>query len=91
MDKQLILKAVQAVMDFNECHIDGYAYSASIDVGMHSVWLRVFEFGAQGMAVYILNNSNTFTFSIKDTSYVLYSQSHCICASCISVYRIFRN
>ena len=46
MDKELILKAVQAVMDFNECHIDGYTYSASIDVGMHSVWVRVFEFGA---------------------------------------------
>ena len=66
MDKQLILKTVQAVMDFNECHIDGYAYSASIDVGMHSVWVRVFEFGAQGMAVYILNNSNATDTDIAD-------------------------
>ena len=66
MNKQLILKAVQAVMDFNECHIDGYAYSASIDVGMHSVWVRVFEFGAQGMAVYILNNSNATDTDIVD-------------------------
>ena len=66
MDKQLILKAVQDVMDFNECHIDGYAYSASIDVGMHSVWVRVFEFGAQGMAVYILNNSNATDTDIAD-------------------------
>ena len=66
MDKELILKAVQAVMDFNECHIDGYAYSASIDVGMHSVWVRVFEFGAQGMAVYILNNSNATDADIAD-------------------------
>ena len=66
MDNQLILKAVQAVMDFNECYIDGYAYSASIDVGMHSVWLRVFEFGAQGMAVYILHNSNATDTDIAD-------------------------
>ena len=66
MDKELILKAVQAVMDFNECHIDGYAYSASIDVGMHSVWVRVFKFGAQGMAVYILNNSNATDTDIAD-------------------------
>ena len=66
MNKELILKAVKAVMDFNECHIDGYAYSASIDVGMHSVWVRVFEFGAQGMAVYILNNSNATDTDITD-------------------------
>ena len=66
MDKELILKAVQAVMDFNECHGCGYAYSASIDVGMHSVWVRVFEFAAQGMAVYILNNSNATDTDIKD-------------------------
>ena len=66
MDKELILKAVKAVMDFNECHIDGYVYSASIDVGMHSVWVRVFEFGAHGMAVYILNNSNATDADITD-------------------------
>ena len=66
MNKELILKAVQAVMDFNECHGCGYAYSASIDVGMHSVWVRVFEFGAQGMAVYILNNSNATDTDIAD-------------------------
>ena len=66
MDKQLILKAVQAVMDFNECHIDSYTYSASIDVGMYSVWVRVFEFGAQGVAVYILNNSNATDTDIAD-------------------------
>ena len=66
MNKELILKAVQAVMDFNECHGCGYAYSASIDVGMHSVWVRVFEFGAQGMAAYILNNSNATDTDIAD-------------------------
>ena len=66
MNKELILKAVQAVMDFNERHGCGYAYSASIDVGMHSVWVRVFEFGAQGMAVYILNNSNAADTDIAD-------------------------
>lgn len=66
MNKELILKAVQAVMDFNECHSDSYAYSASIDVGMHSVWVRVFEFGTQDMAVYILNNTNATDADIAD-------------------------
>ena len=66
MDKELILKAVKAVMDFNECHSDNYAYSASIDVGMHSVWVRVFEFGTQDMAVYILNNTNATDADIAD-------------------------
>ena len=66
MDKQLILKAVQAVMDFNEYHSDSYAYSASIDVGMYSVWVRVFKFGTQDMAVYILNNANATDADIAD-------------------------
>ena len=66
MDKELILKAVQAVMDFNECHSDKYAYSASIDVGMHSIWVRVFKFGTQDMAVYILNNANATDTDIAD-------------------------
>ena len=57
MDKELILKAVQAVMDFNECHGCGYAYSASIDVGMHSVWVRVFKFDTLNGAEYVLNNN----------------------------------
>lgn len=66
MNKELILKAVQAVMDFNECQRDNYSYSASIDVGMHSVWVRVFEFGAQGTAAYILNNINATDTDIAD-------------------------
>ncbi|MBO7706765.1 MAG: hypothetical protein J6S68_14250 [Acinetobacter sp.] len=66
MDKKLILKAVKAVMDFNEYHSDSYAYSASIDIGMHSVWVRVFKFGTQDMAVYILNNTNATDADIKD-------------------------
>lgn len=57
MNKELILKAVQAVMDFNECHSDKYAYSASIDVGMHSVWVRVFKFDTLSGAEYVLNNN----------------------------------
>ena len=57
MDKELILKAVQAVMDFNEGHSDKYAYSASIDVGMHSVWVQVFKFDTLNGAEYVLNNN----------------------------------
>lgn len=57
MNKELILKAVQAVMDFNEYHSDKYSYSASIDVGMHSVWVRVFKFNTLNRAEYVLNNN----------------------------------
>ena len=66
MDKELILKAVQAVMDFNECHSDKYAYSASIDVGMHSVWVRVFKFDTLNRAEYVLNNPNATDTDIAD-------------------------
>lgn len=66
MDKQLILKAVQAVMDFNECHSDKYAYSASIDVGMHSVWVRVFKFGTSNKADYVLNNNKANSDDLND-------------------------
>ena len=66
MDKQLILKAVQAVMDFNECHSDNYAYSASIDVGMHSVWVRVFKFGTSNRAEYVLNNNKANSDDLND-------------------------
>ena len=66
MNKQLILKAVQAVMDFNECHGCGYAYSASIDVGMHSVWVRVFKFGTSNRADYVLNNNKANSDDLND-------------------------
>lgn len=66
MNKELILKAVQAVMDFNECHSDKYDYSASIDVGMHSVWVRVFKFDTLNGAEYVLNNINATDTDIAD-------------------------
>lgn len=40
MDKQLILKAVQAVMDFNEL---GLRYVAGIELGAWSVWVHVMD------------------------------------------------
>lgn len=56
MNKELILKAVQAVMDFNEYHSGNYAYTAGIDIGMNSIWVRVFGFDESNKADYVLNN-----------------------------------
>ena len=66
MDKELILKAAQAVMDFNERHSDSHTYSASIDVGMHSVWVRVFKFDTLNGAEYVLNNNKANSDDLKD-------------------------
>ncbi len=66
MDKELILKAVQAVMDFNERYSDSYAYSASIDIGTHSVWVRVFKFGTSNRADYVLNNNKANSDDLND-------------------------
>lgn len=56
MNKELILKAVQAVMEFNE-YQDGYhSYNAHIQVSKYSVWVSVMDFKCLNKAETIFNN-----------------------------------
>ena len=64
MDKELILKAVQAVMDFNECRSGDYTHKAGIDVGMHSVWVYILD--VENNFQYLLTNQETTDADIKD-------------------------
>lgn len=64
MNKELILKAVQAVMDFNECRSGDYTYKAGIDVGIHSVWIYILDM--QNNCQYVLTNQNASDTDIAD-------------------------
>lgn len=64
MNKELILKAVQAVMDFNECRSDDYTYKAGIDLGIHSVWIYILDM--QNNCEYVLTNSSEADADIVD-------------------------
>ena len=56
MNKELILKAVQAVMDFNEYQDDRYVYSAGVDVGKYSIWVFIIRQETPTKSSYVLNN-----------------------------------
>ena len=61
MDKQLILKAVQAVMDFNELD---FQYMASIQVSPYSVWVYIMD--KHNNCEYVLTNSDASNADIAD-------------------------
>ena len=61
MDKQLILKAVQAVMDFNELDL---RYVAGVQVGMYSIWVYIMD--TYKNCQYVLTNQNATYTNIKD-------------------------
>ena len=61
MDKQLILKAVQAVMDFNEMDLQ---YMGSIQVDQYSVWIYIMD--KHNNCEYVLTNSDATDADIKD-------------------------
>ena len=64
MDKELILKAVQAVMDFNDCRSGDYTHKAGIDVGMHSIWVYIMD--VDNNFQYALTNQNATDTDIAD-------------------------
>ena len=53
MDKQLILRAVQAVMDFNELNLQ---YMGAVQVNPYSVWVYIMD--KHNNCQYVLTNSN---------------------------------
>ena len=61
MDKQLILKAVQAVMGINESES---RYRASIQVSEYSVWVYVID--KHNNCQYVLTNQNATDADIQD-------------------------
>ena len=61
MDKQLILKAVQAVMDFNELES---RYVAGVQVNPYSVWIYIMD--KHNNCQYVLTNSNATDADIAD-------------------------
>lgn len=61
MNKELILKAVQAVMGINESKS---RYSAGIQVGKYSVWVYIMD--AYKNHQYVLTNQNANDADIKD-------------------------
>lgn len=56
MDKQLILKAVQAVMDINELES---RYVAGVQVGMYSIWVYIMDTYKNCQYVYCNQNAQT--------------------------------
>ena len=61
MNKQLILKAVQAVMDFNELDLQ---YMAAIQVDTYSVWVYIMD--KHNNCQYVLSNRNEGDAHIVD-------------------------
>ena len=61
MNKELILKAVQAVMDFNEMDLQ---YMGSIQVDQYSVWIYIMD--TYKNCQYVLTNQNATDADIKD-------------------------
>ena len=66
MDKELILKAVQAVMDFNEYQDDRYVYSAGIDVHKYSIWVFILRQETPTRSIYVLSNHNATDTDVAD-------------------------
>ena len=66
MNKQLILKAVQAVMDFNEYQDDRYVYNASINIGRYSIWVFIIKQETPTKSSYVLNNHRATDKDIAD-------------------------
>ena len=61
MDKELILKAVQAVMDFNEMDLQ---YMGAIQVNPYSVWVYIMD--TYKNCQYVLTNQNATDVDIAD-------------------------
>lgn len=61
MDKQLILKAVQAVMDFNELDLQ---YMGAVQVNSYSVWIYIMD--VDNGFQYVLTNQNATDADIQD-------------------------
>lgn len=61
MDKQLILKAVQAVMDFNELEL---RHIAGVQVGTYSIWIYIMD--TYKNFQYVLTNQNATDADIAD-------------------------
>ena len=61
MDKELILKAVQAVMDFNEMDLQ---YMGSIQVSPYSVWVYIMD--KHNNCRYVLTTSSATDADIAD-------------------------
>lgn len=61
MDNQLILKAVKAVMDFNELDLQ---YMGAIQVNPYSVWVYIMD--KHNNCQYVLTNQNATDADIKD-------------------------
>lgn len=61
MDKELILKAVQAVMDFNEMDLQ---YMGAVQVKLYSVWIYIMD--KHNNCDYVLTNSNASDADIAD-------------------------
>ena len=61
MDKELILKAVQAVMDINELDL---RYVAGVQVGTCSIWVYIMD--THKNYEYVLTNQKAADADIKD-------------------------
>ena len=61
MDKELILKAVQAVMDFNELES---RYVAGVQVGTYSIWVYIMD--TYKNCQYVLINQKATDTDIAD-------------------------
>lgn len=61
MNKELILKAVQAVMDFNELDLQ---YMGSVQVNPYSVWVYIMD--KHNNCQYVLTTSNATDTDIAD-------------------------
>ena len=61
MDKQLILKAVQAVMDFNELDLQ---YMGAVQVNSYSVWIYIMD--KHNNCEYVLTNSDATDSDVAD-------------------------
>ena len=61
MDKELILKAVQAVMDTNELES---RYIAGVQVGTYSIWVYIMD--TYKNCQYVLTNQNAADTDIAD-------------------------
>ena len=61
MNKELILKAVQAVMDFNELDLQ---YMGGVQVNPYSVWVYIMN--KHNNCEYVLTNQNATDADIAD-------------------------
>ena len=61
MNKELILKAVQAVMDINELDL---RYVAGVQVGTYSIWVYIMD--KHNDCQYVLTNQNATEAYIAD-------------------------